>query len=65
MKVGNLLGDERFTKQGLELLELLETEWLAKEISSKCPNGNADIAGAFLWDYRTLKKKKNPRSRSA
>ncbi|MBT4798615.1 MAG: DUF255 domain-containing protein [Verrucomicrobia bacterium] len=60
MKVGNLLGDERFTKQGLELLELLETEWLAKEISSKCPNGNADIAGAFLWDYRTLKKILDP-----
>ena len=60
MRVGNLIGDEKFTKQGLELLELLETEWLAKEISSKCPDGNADIAGAFLWDYRTLKKILNP-----
>ncbi|MGB2453463.1 MAG: DUF255 domain-containing protein [Akkermansiaceae bacterium] len=60
LKVGNLIGDEQFTKQGLELLELLETEWLTKEISSKCPNGNADIGGAFLWDYRTLKKILNP-----
>jgi uncharacterized protein YyaL (SSP411 family) len=60
IKVGNLLGDAKFTKQGLELLELLETEWLAKEISIKSPNGNADVAGAFLWDYRTLKKILNP-----
>ncbi|MCH1421660.1 MAG: DUF255 domain-containing protein [Akkermansiaceae bacterium] len=60
LKVGNLIGDEQFTKQGLELLELLETEWLTKEISSKCPNGNADIGGAFFWDYRTLKKILNP-----
>jgi uncharacterized protein len=60
MKAGNLLGDEQFTKQGIELLELLEAEWLVKEISSKSPKGNADIAGAFLWDYRTLKKILNP-----
>jgi uncharacterized protein YyaL (SSP411 family) len=60
MKVGNLLGDEQFTQQGLKLLELLESEWLAKEISSKCPNGNADTTGGFLWDYRTLKKILSP-----
>lgn len=60
MKVGNLLGDEQFTQQGLKLLELLESEWLAKEISSKCPNGNADTPGGFLWDYRTLKKILSP-----
>lgn len=60
MKVGNLLGDEQFTQQGLKLLEILESEWLAKEISSKCPNGNADTPGGFLWDYRTLKKILSP-----
>ena len=60
MKVGNLLGDTQFTNQGLELLELLESEWLAKEISSKSPEGNADMPGAFLWDYRTLKKILSP-----
>lgn len=60
MKVGNLLGDEQFTQQGLKLLEILESEWLAKEISSECPNGNADTPGGFLWDYRTLKKILSP-----
>lgn len=56
IKVGVLLSDKEFTKQGLESLEILETEWLAKGISGKIPKNTPDLAGLFLWDFRTLKK---------
>ena len=56
LKTGNLLDEEQFTIQGLELLEILESEWLAKEISSITPRGDADLAGSFLWDFKSLKK---------
>lgn len=56
LKIGNLLDEDQFTQQGLDLLKSLESDWLAQNISSKTPKGNADLAGVFLWDFKTLKK---------
>ncbi|MDF1712595.1 MAG: DUF255 domain-containing protein [Akkermansiaceae bacterium] len=56
LRVGKLLDEDQFTMQGLDVLAVLEAEWLTKQISSISPKGDADLPGAFLWDFRTLKK---------
>ncbi|MGD1977835.1 MAG: DUF255 domain-containing protein [Akkermansiaceae bacterium] len=60
LKAGGILGDEAFTREGLNLLNKIESEWLTSSIS--CIIGEADKASpdTFLWSFEALDKLLSP-----
>jgi uncharacterized protein YyaL (SSP411 family) len=56
IRVGTILENERFIQEGLDLLAMLERDWINKPLSSRSPLGDQDEPGKFFWDLKTLKK---------
>jgi len=54
--IGTILDERNLCGEGLNILSILEKEWLPESLSSRSPLQDQDEPGRFLWNFKTLKK---------